>query len=252
VQQSSSDLSSNQNRPNPAASVHAPIARLFASGCQWRRTAEPGHSTETASFTLIELLVVVAVVAVLGFVLVTASRRTQQRAFKISCTSNLMQIGISFKTWALDNKDLFPWQVLTNQAGEIRPEAATNVYVHFLVMSNELTTPRPLRCPADASRPVATTFARLSNTNVSYFLNLDAKETTPQMFLAGDRNLTNGLPLTNHVLFLATNLPAGWTHEMHSGNGNVALADGSVQQFSTIRLGRAVTNAGAGNRLLMP
>jgi type II secretory pathway pseudopilin PulG len=205
-----------------------------------------------ASFTVIELLVVVAVVAILGCLLVPAMRRTQQRARRISCTSNLMQIGISFKTWGLDNKDLFPWQVLTNQAGEIRPEAATNVYVHFLVLSNELATPRALRCPADASRAIAADFLRLGNTNISYFVDLDAEAATPQMFLTGDRNLTNGLALTNHVLFLAPKLPAGWTHELHSMNGNVGLADGSVQQYSTARLQAAVTNAGEGSRLLMP
>ena len=72
------------------------------------------------------------------------------------------------------------------------------------------------------------------------------------LLLAGDRNLTNGLPITNGVLFLAANLPAGWTHELHSGQGNVGLADGSVQGFSNSRLREAVTNAGGGNRLLMP
>jgi prepilin-type processing-associated H-X9-DG protein len=58
--------------------------------------------------------------------------------------------------------------------------------------------------------------------------------------------------LTNQVLYLATNLQVGWTRGLHSPQGNVGLADGSVQQFSNNRLREAVTNAGAGNRLLMP
>ena len=45
---------------------------------------------------------------------------------------------------------------------------------------------------------------------------------------------TNGLAVTNHVLFLATNLQPGWTHELHSGNGNIVLADGSVLRATTI------------------
>jgi len=208
--------------------------------------------TGPPSFTLIELLVVLAIVVVLGCLLLPGMRRARQRAFRISCTSNLKQIGLSFKTWSLDNKDRFPSQVLTNQAGELRPDAATNAYLHFLVMSNELSTPYILRCPADAQRVLVRDFGKLNNTNISYFVGLDAEDTTPQMFLAGDRNLTNGLAITNRVLFLATNLQVGWTHELHSGNGNICLADGSVQQFTAARLKEAVTNTSAGSRLLMP
>jgi len=207
---------------------------------------------DTASFTRIELLVVLAVVAVLGCLLFPAMQRARHRAFRISCTSNLKQIGVAFKTWSLDNKGRFPWQVLTNQAQEIQPEVATSVYLQFLMMSNELSTPYILRCPADAQRPVTRNFGKLSNTSVSYFVGLDAEDSTPQMFLAGDRNLTNGLAVTNRVLFLGTNLQVGWTHELHSSSGNIALADGSVQQFSTARLREAVTNTSEVNRLLMP
>jgi prepilin-type N-terminal cleavage/methylation domain-containing protein/prepilin-type processing-associated H-X9-DG protein len=212
----------------------------------WRRNGGTG------SFTLIEVLVVVAIICVLGCILLPNMIRERQRAMRISCTSNLKIIGLSFKTWSLDHNDLFPSQALTNKAGELEPHAAANAYVHFLVMSNELSTPKVLVCPADFKRTRVTDFSALGNTNVSYFVGLDAQDSTPQMFLSGDRNLTNGLALTNQVLYLATNLQAGWTRELHSHQGNVGLADGSVQQFSNVRLRAAVTDAGAGNRLLMP
>jgi prepilin-type processing-associated H-X9-DG protein len=47
---------------------------------------------------------------------------------------------------------------------------------------------------------------------------------------------------------LATNRPAGWTHELHKLQGNIALADGSVQQFSRSRLNQL----GSTNRLALP
>ena len=45
----------------------------------------------------------------------------------------------------------------------------------------------------------------------------------------GDRNLTNGLPITEGILLLVPNRPIGWTQGLHYPQGNIALADGSVQ-----------------------
>lgn len=73
------------------------------------------------------------------------------------------------------------------------------------------------------------------------------------MLMAGDRNITNGTASKNGLLVLTTNQPAGWTMEMHRGNGNVGLADGSVQQLSNSRLRDAVGVTGTNvNRLLFP
>ena len=73
-----------------------------------------------------EKLVVLAIVAVFGFVLLPALQQARQRARRISCVSHLRQIGLAAKMFAMSHNDGFPWQVLTNQAGELKPEAATN------------------------------------------------------------------------------------------------------------------------------
>ena len=90
----------------------------------------------------------------------------------------------------------------------------------------------------------------LSNSNLSYFIGLDAQDTNPQMFLIGDRNLTNGPLPPNRILTLNTNFPVGWTRELHRYRGNIGLADGSVQQFSGSALSTACQSST--NRLAFP
>jgi hypothetical protein len=47
--------------------------------------------------------------------------------------------------------------------------------------------------------------------------------------------------------------PAGWTGAMHVRQGNVGLADGSVQSFTTLALHEALKNTGdSTNRIAIP
>jgi prepilin-type processing-associated H-X9-DG protein len=110
-------------------------------------------------------------------------------------------------------------------------------------MSNELSTPKILVCPAD-NRTAAASFARLENQNVSYFVGLNAEETRSQMLLTGDRNVTNGLSPMRSVLELRPEIPAGWTEALHNGQGNVGLSDGSVQQVSIPGLQQMLKHTG--------
>ncbi len=54
--------------------------------------------------------------------------------------------------------------------------ATGNVAAVFPVMSNELNTPKILFCPEDKIRTQATMFTATQpgNSNISYFVNLDA------------------------------------------------------------------------------
>jgi hypothetical protein len=163
----------------------------------------------------------------------------------------------------------------------------------FLVMSNELSTPKLLICTSDGSHSTpATNFPQIFNSlwssttqprtltaanNIpvsftSYFLCGDAAEAYPQMVISGDRNIGNlGLTATtsgqassainwgtNNVCSGTANgttepFPWGWsTSELHQKAGNLAIADGSVQQTTSSGLMTALQNATNSSSALYP
>jgi hypothetical protein len=206
------------------------------------------------ALTRIEVVIIIAVLAVLAAMLFSLLQKNRERTRRSVCIDNLKHDGLGFRQFVIDSDSRYPMAVSTNYGGSKDYVETGEVFRQFQALSNQLISPKFLLCPADKARSPAKDFSTLNNTNISYFIGLDADETSPSMLLAGDRNLTNGIPLPpNRIMELTSNSVVGWTAEMHNRQGNIALSDGSVQSWSDRRLREALVPTGvATNRLAMP
>ncbi len=213
----------------------------------------------TGGLTLVEVLVSIVVVALLAAVLIPAFAKARTRSSRVNCVSNLKQIGLAFRIWSDDYGGKFPWNVSTTNGGTLEFAHRSEVFRHYLSVSNAMTSPKVLTCPQDGKRTNASYWHQLTNDsqNISYFLGLDADETKPQSILSGDRHITtNGVRAVGIVTILMSST-IGWSRELHGGLGNVAMGDGSAHQFSSAatrnQFGGFLTNYGASSmRLVIP
>jgi hypothetical protein len=158
-----------------------------------------------AGFALAGLIMgyvgLVATLVILPAMLLPALARAKGKAQRIQCANNMKQIGLAFRVWAIDHDGNYPFNVSTNKGGTMELSASgidgldSNSARIFQVMSNELSTPNILVCPADSKRQPALNFLSFQSANVSYRLysGMNVNETNPQEVLAV-------CPIHNNVL----------------------------------------------------
>jgi hypothetical protein len=187
----------------PLLGIPAIICGHIAHGRSRRSPAQYGGSGFAISGFVLgycSLLICLA-----SFGLYSALRHTvgglKERPQSIMCVNNMKQIGIAFRIWEMDNMDQFPFNLSVTNGGTMEfclldsKGFDQNAFLHLRVMSNELSTPRLLACPADVGRQPAMDFAKLMAANVSYqvYSGTNVNSTNSQQVLAV-------CPIHGHVL----------------------------------------------------
>src|SRR5258705_11459330 len=127
------------------------------------RSMKPGPAKEplmqtnsrnrTNAFTLIELLVVIAIIAILAALLLPALARVKMKAWQTACLSNMKQVSLAYLLWVHDHeKNNLPFRIDSADEGTRNHPLRNNAWLQYSWISNELDSPKPLKCPADREK----------------------------------------------------------------------------------------------------
>ena len=100
------------------------------------------HRRRNLGFTLIELLVVIAIIAILASILFPAFAKARESARRVSCTSNLKQIGIGFMQYQQEYDE----RMVPLYVGAFSPTSQWDTITQTYLKSTDI-----LRCPSSSS-----------------------------------------------------------------------------------------------------
>ena len=128
--------------------------------------------TEKNIFTLIELLVVIAIIAILAAMLLPALNQARATAKKISCVSNMKQIGTALHLYADNNRGFLPYR--RYNWGSSQPPTWTMLLAPYLnVKLNKHSQETIFLCPDDKTFSPVNSMHQTRYGQNSYAVNME-------------------------------------------------------------------------------
>jgi len=156
------------------------------------------HRINPQRFTLIELLVVIAIIAILAAILLPVLAIAREKGKRISCASNLKNVGMALRLYSNDSDDYFPPD--DNAAG-----------LTALVALDHIKSLKLFTCPSTKTERERSPVLTDAHLDYVYKGGFSEKDCGAETGLAADRATT-----PNHTHF-----------------GNVLFGDGHVQGFKS-------------------
>jgi prepilin-type N-terminal cleavage/methylation domain-containing protein/prepilin-type processing-associated H-X9-DG protein len=112
-----------------------------------KKVDSDGERKVAKGFTLIELLIVIAIIALLAAILFPVFSRARENARRISCMSNMKQLGLGYMQYAQDYDERLPsWYMFSVHGSYAISEAQPGTYA---MMRSYLKSDAIWICPSD-------------------------------------------------------------------------------------------------------